>query len=113
MQTLDNPACRTCGRCCAVFWTFTRDKDTAMRFLWLRTDKIEVIKVRDCLWKIIYHFPCSKLIEENGKFSCANYDTIRPEFCKTYPANFVEGKEREPAAFELEKLFCPLLGATQ
>ena len=57
-QEEENFICQKCGKCCRSYWIFnwifTDIPEEVERFESLRTDKIEVIKIKDKLWKIIY-----------------------------------------------------------
>ena len=100
--------CQTCAECCKVFWIYTDQKDDAVRASWLDTDKVSVIKIKEGLWKIKFHIPCKQLYQKEGKYFCRQYNGFKPNYCRTYPLNFLmedSGKE----VLELEKDFCPAL----
>ena len=103
---INSELCQKCAKCCLQSWIYTDCKDEAIRFSWLDTNKISVVKVKEGLWKIIFDFPCSKLEYKDGKYYCKQHKGTRPEFCKTYPMNFLE-EPRE--ILELEKKTCPAL----
>lgn len=97
-----NP-CQECGKCCKEFWEYITSKDLVVRFSWLETDKITVKKVKESMWKVTYHYPCTLLLEVDGVYSCKQYNGFRPAFCKEYPDNL--SKEQKV----LERKFCKLI----
>ena len=106
--SLNEEFCRTCGKCCKEWWIYTNDKDEAERAEWLSTRSISVEKIRDGLWVIRFHIPCSKLAESEGKFTCARHAGHRPSFCIAYPMNFLEDDvEQEVLVHQMQK--CPEL----
>ena len=103
---INSELCQSCAKCCLQSWIYTDCKDEAVRFAWLDTNKISVVKVKDGLWKITFDFPCSMLEYKDGKYYCKRHNGTRPEFCKTYPMNFLD----EPLEIlELENKTCPAL----
>jgi Fe-S-cluster containining protein len=103
----NSEVCQKCANCCKAFWQYTTSEDQAMRYSLLDTDKISVAKINEKLWKITINIPCKELIEKDGKYWCRKYDSPnRPEFCKTYPANF-KGAPQEQ--IEEESKLCSLI----
>lgn len=93
-----------CCKCCESYWIFTDIPEEVERFETLETNNIEVIKIKDKLWKIMFHFKCKYL---RGS-KCEIYNKVRPKYCTDYPRNFLE-KDVEKEVLEYEKTFCPLL----
>ncbi len=93
-EYINSEICQKCANCCKIAWMHTKDKDLALRLSWLDTDKIVVKKLTKDIWKIIFNFPCQKLIKKKGKFYCTQYNKKRPGFCKEYPLNF-KGASKE------------------
>ena len=89
-QYKNHEECRTCGNCCKQWAFYISDVNTALRIKLLDTpdNEIQVIEIRDGLWKVILDFPCRNLIEEDGKYYCAIHKSIADEFCLTLPDNF-------------------------
>jgi hypothetical protein len=106
-EYVNSELCQACAECCKAWWIFSDLKDDAVRTSWLDTDKVSVVKIRDGLWKIIFHIPCSKLTDKDGKYYCKVHGGLRPGYCRTYPNNFLE--ENDPDVLAQEKRFCPAL----
>lgn len=70
------------------------NKDDAIRASWLDSKNISVVKIKEGLWKIIFNYPCIQLEEKDGKYCCKKYNSMRPDYCKTFPNNF-KGEEKE------------------
>ena len=124
----ENKICRGCGKCCSSYWIFTDVPEEVERFKTLNTDRIEIIQIKEKLWKVMFNFPCKHLDvdmvigrtlakmlskKDNGRYvtinySCKIYDKIRPKYCPEYPRNFLK-KDIEKEVLEHEKTFCPLL----
>lgn len=98
--------CQTCANCCKVWVTYVYDEASALRTRLLDTDIVEVIKLREGLYKVIFDIPCKNLIEKNGKYYCKEYDGNRPDFCRTYPNNF---RGQEDVVIENESKTCLLM----
>ena len=102
--------CQHCAKCCKEFGELV-DYDTALRFKLLNTDKIIVEEIQTnndtTYWKVIYKFPCSKLIKKkDGKYYCELYENTelpRPQMCKSYPEDI------PLSLIEFEKKDCPAL----
>ena len=114
-KTEENKICQACAKCCKSYWIFTNVPEEIERFetLTLPKDIIEVIKIKDKLWKVMFHIPCCHLKQDfDGKyFECHIYGMEikrRPKYCVDYPRNFLE-KDVEKEVLEYEKTFCPLL----
>ena len=109
----ENKICQACAKCCKSFWIFTDVPEEVERFETLQPEKIEVIKIKEKLWKVMFHIHCCHLKQDlDGKyFECHIYgmkDKKRPKYCYDYPRNFLgEGSEAEVIKHEAE--FCPLL----
>ena len=102
----DSEVCQKCARCCKCWWFYTNLKDDCLRATWLDTDKVTVKKIKEGLWKIVFHIPCKMLIEKDGKYYCKQYDKQRPEFCKNYPMNF---KDEPKEVIDEEFKVCPII----
>ncbi len=99
----------SCGKCCSNFWIFTENYDEVERFNKLDTGDIEVIEIKENLWKIMFKISCRHLgFKEDGRACCLIYNDKRPQVCPEYPRNFL-GKEVPKVLLEHEKGFCPLL----
>ena len=98
--------CQSCGKCCQKWWFYTDCKDDAVRAGWLDTNKISIIKVKEGLWKIVFNIPCKKLTRQDGKWICTHHKGFRPQYCREYPANFLNS---DLEILELEKKTCQAL----
>lgn len=115
--------CQNCARCCKEFRLYTTDMDEAARWRWLDTQEIEVKQLKpDTNWVeekkelIIYliriKIPCQELDYKYGKYWCRKYHSIRPNYCVTYPKNFLNAymeNDIPQVQLEEEMRFCPLL----
>ena len=63
-EYINSEKCQKCANCCKVSWLYTECKADALRFSWLDTDLVTVTKVKDNLWKLVFHIPCKMLIEK-------------------------------------------------
>lgn len=83
--------CRRCAKCCKEFVCGGFDIECAVRFLWMEDGKIAPrdSALRDDVGnlkrEIVFKFPCRYLEEQDGVFSCAVWNGVRPEFCNTFP----------------------------
>ena len=102
----NSEVCQTCAKCCKNWVTYAHSKDDVLRIQWLDTDKIEVVKIREDLWKIIFDIRCKQLIKKNGLYYCKAYHDIRPLFCEIYPNNF-RGQDED--IIEMESKICPIM----
>jgi len=87
-------------------WLYVTNKNDALRFSWLDTDKIKVTKINKSIWKVTFHLPCKMLIQKGGKFYCKQHKGKRPEYCKTYPLNM---KEEAKEVIGAESKICPVI----
>ena len=95
-EAYTNPdVCQACARCCKEWWIYTDLKDDAIRASWLDTDKVSVVKIRDGLWKIVFHIPCKQLTWDGEKYFCKKHKGTRPDYCRTYPTNFRGASKEE------------------
>ena len=86
---------------------YARDQDDITRMSWLDTDLIKIEKVMEGLWRVTIKIPCRQLTKKDGKYSCKKYDSPeRPEYCKTYPANFADAEDE---VIKLESKKCKLI----
>lgn len=115
MNKEEGKICKFCGKCCCSYWIFTDIPEEVERFKTLNTDKIEVIQIKERLWKVMFHFPCKHLDVDFStdkyvklSYRCRIYDKPRPKYCSEYPRNFLE-KDIEKEVLENEVNFCPLL----
>ena len=105
----ENKICMNCGKCCHNYWIYTNVPEEVERFETLSNLYIEVIKIKDNLWKIVFKLSCRHLNhKEDGTVNCLIYDEKRPKYCSDYPRNFLK-KDVEKEVLEYEKTFCPLL----
>ena len=105
----ENEICMKCGNCCKNYWIYTNVPEEVERFETLSNMYIEVVKITEKLWKIIFKLGCNHLnYREDGTVRCLIYDEKRPKYCPDYPRNFLE-KDVEKEILEYEKKFCPLL----
>ena len=106
--------CGNCGKCCLSYWIFTDVPEEVERFKTLNTNRIEVIQIKEKLWKVMFHFECKHLEYGNwlyGNYRCKIYDKPRPKYCPDYPRNFLDNSQKE--ALDNEIKFCPLLKKLQ
>ena len=103
----ENKICMGCCKCCESYWIFTDVPEEVERFETLETNNIEVIKIKDRLWKIMFHFKCKHLRGSKCEIY-DKYDKLRPKYCPEYPKNFL-GKDTPKEVLENEIKFCPLL----
>jgi len=114
---VNSKVCQNCAECCKVF-TYVTNKDTAMRFEWMK--KVKVIetpfnsKDGTKLYTVIFQEPCKKLKQHtSGKYYCSVWDKIRPNFCSFYPDNIFEEALEDLEFVEkvriFESQFCPAL----
>ena len=104
----ENKLCQSCGKCCKSYWIFTDVPEEVERFETLSNTYVEVIKIKEGLWKIMFKISCRHLkFKENGTVECLIYDMKRPQYCTDYPRNFLNDSQKE--ALNFEKNFCPLL----
>ncbi len=80
-----------------------------MRFSRLKTRRIEVRELkRGKLWKVIFHYPCTKLSYRRGRYACTVYGQKCTSYRKEYPGNFLR-PETLPEVLEDELETCPAL----
>jgi len=103
---INSELCQKCGKCCKVWNIYINYKDEAMRFKYLRSNRIKVKLIKEGIWKVSFYYPCKKLVFKDGIYSCKEYNGLRPDFCKTYPNNIVD---QEPEIVQSEAEFCPAL----
>lgn len=104
----ENKICMVCAKCCLNYWIYTNVPEEVERFNTL-FQSVEVIKIKEKLWKILFKISCNHLkLEEDGRCCCKIYKEKRPKYCTDYPRNFLE-KDVEKEVLEYEKTFCPLL----
>lgn len=96
-KLVNSEYCQTCARCCRELVLGGFDLDSAIRFLWLDTNRI---KATDSVFRdewgaikrdVTFKFPCNKLVMESGKYCCTKWNEDRPEFCNTFPDNLFYG----------------------
>ncbi len=109
----ENKICQACAKCCKSYWIFTDVPEEVERFETLQSALIQVIKIKEKLWKIMFHTPCCHLKHDFNKeyFECHIYgmkDKKRPKYCYDYPRNFL-GKDSDIEVLKNEAEFCPLL----
>jgi len=105
----ENKICMSCGKCCHNYWIYTNVPEEVERFNTLGKLYVEVIKIKDNLWKVLFKLSCNHLNHnEDGTVNCLIYNEKRPMYCQDYPRNFLE-KDVEKEVLEYEKTFCPLL----
>jgi Fe-S-cluster containining protein len=107
-EYLNSEVCQECAECCKSWWFYTDLKDDAIRSSWLDTKLISVNKIKKGLWKITFHIPCKQLIMKDNKYYCKVHKGTRPEYCKTYPMNFI-ADDVEQEMLDYEKKTCPIL----
>jgi hypothetical protein len=114
----NSEVCQSCAKCCKEYVLYDT-LDSALRFGWLRDDKIEIgdtpftYDERFDVKRITFKKECSKLCTKEGKYYCSVWDKERPDFCATTPDNLFEGvdkddRERIRAIIDFEKKDCPL-----
>jgi Fe-S-cluster containining protein len=80
--------CQQCGRCCMAM-TFEGgelDDDALDQIRWMELHGLRIDYHRRrgvTTWYYSMPTPCSQLRHENGRYSCAIYET-RPQMCRDY-----------------------------
>lgn len=104
----NSEVCQSCANCCKVYASYVEDEDIALRIAMIDTpdNEIQIVKVRDGLWRVTFDFPCRNLIKKDDKYYCLVYNSIRPDMCKTYPNNF---NDQPNDVLEVESRVCMLM----
>ncbi len=88
--------CRSCGRCCMAM-TFeggVYEEEAADQIQWMELHGLRIDYHRRngvVRWYYTMSTPCSKLQEDDGRYSCGIYDS-RPRMCRDYEG-WVSGPE--------------------
>lgn len=98
--------CQKCANCCTALWMYVKNPDVALRFSWLDTNVIQVTKIKEDIWKILFKIPCKQLEFKDGKYWCKAYNANRPSYCRTFPMNF-NGDDKD--IIEDIRKVCPLI----
>jgi hypothetical protein len=89
MEEINQKACHKCAKCCLSFQFWTNNADEALRFSWLKSNKISVERVAENEWAIVFKIPCKSLERTRQGYTCKVHEGSRPDFCKEYPLNFL------------------------